>query len=187
MFLLVQYLKRHGGIYSCKTTIYDQRTRNLFAEVTQLVEWQNNQFLGEITSLSCPCSHLLVNDNYIKIISFNILLQNFGIIPIWFYKGGFWILGPKDRWIKAQRARCNEFVENELKTRFQWIGQWLQWTKDIEKARKTMKNKFVKRNSSSAISKESNTWISIFLSELITITVLSATIFSPFQLSDASL
>lgn len=38
MFLLVQYLKRHGGIYSCKTTIYDQRTRNLFAEVTQLVE-----------------------------------------------------------------------------------------------------------------------------------------------------
>ena len=159
MFLLVQYLKRHGGIYSCKTTIYDQRTRNLFAEVTQLVEWQNNQFLGEITSLSCPCSHLFVNDNYIKIIFFNILLQNLGIIP----KGGFWILSPKVRWIKTQIVQYNEFVENRLKTRLQWIGQRSQWTKDIEKARKTMKNKFVKRNSFSAMSEESNTWISIFL------------------------
>ena len=37
------------------------------------------------------------------------------------------------------------------------------------------------------MSEESDTWISIFLLDLVTITVLSATVFSSFQLSDAPL
>ena len=32
--------------------------------------------------------------------------------------------------IKAQRVQYNEFVESELKTRFQWIGQCSQWVKN---------------------------------------------------------
>jgi len=50
-----------------------------------------------------------------------------------------------------------------------------------------MKKKVVKRNSSLAMSEKSSTWISIFLLDLVTITVLGATVFSSFQLSDAPL
>ena len=38
-------------------------------------------------------------------------------------KGTFWILSPKDKRIKAQRAQHNKFVESELETRFQWDVQ----------------------------------------------------------------
>ena len=34
-------------------------------------------------------------------------------------KDGFWILSPKDRWIKSQRTQYNEFIENGLKTKLQ--------------------------------------------------------------------
>ena len=33
-------------------------------------------------------------------------------------KGSFWILDPKGKRIKAQRAQFKEFVESGLKTRF---------------------------------------------------------------------
>ena len=51
-------------------------------------------------------------------------------------KGRFWIPNPKGKRIKAQRAQYKEFVESGLKTRLQWIGQHLQWTKDGKKVRK---------------------------------------------------
>ena len=57
-------------------------------------------------------------------------------------KGGFWIFSPKDRWIKAQRAQYNEFVESGLKTRLQWLEQHSQWIKDDKK---TKTNKFCAR------------------------------------------
>ena len=51
-------------------------------------------------------------------------------------KGGFWILSPKCKRIKVQRAQYKEFVESGLKTRLKWIGQCSQWTKDGKKVRK---------------------------------------------------
>ena len=36
-------------------------------------------------------------------------------------KDGFWILSPKDRWIKSQITQYNEFIENGLKTKLQWF------------------------------------------------------------------
>ena len=51
-------------------------------------------------------------------------------------KSKFWFLSPKGRRTQAQGAQYNEFLESELKTRLQWIGQRSQWTKDGKKARK---------------------------------------------------
>ena len=35
----------------------------------------------------------------------------------------FWILSQKDKRIKVQRTQHNEFVESELETRLQLVGQ----------------------------------------------------------------
>ena len=51
-------------------------------------------------------------------------------------KGRFWILSPKGKRIKAQRAQYKEFVESGLKTKLQLIGQHSQWLKDGKKERK---------------------------------------------------
>jgi len=59
-------------------------------------------------------------------------------------KGGFWILNPKGKRINDQRAQYNEFIESELKTGFQWIGQRSQWVKNENKVKK---NKFCAKES----------------------------------------
>ena len=66
----------------------------------------------------------------------------------WYHtcKGTIWILSPKGKRIKGQRAQYNEFVESGLETRFWWTGQCSQWTKDGKKARKDKeKQGFVKK------------------------------------------
>ena len=62
-------------------------------------------------------------------------------IYIYICNGRFWFLSPKGRRNQAQGAQHNEFLENGLKTKIQWIRQRSQWTKDGKKARKTGKNK----------------------------------------------
>ena len=47
----------------------------------------------------------------------------------------FWILSPKDKRIKVQRTQHNEFVESELETRLQLVGQQSQWVKDEKKTK----------------------------------------------------
>ena len=53
-----------------------------------------------------------------------------------------WILSPKCKRIKVQRAQYKEFVESGLKTRLKWIGQYSQWAKYGKKVRKNKENKF---------------------------------------------
>ena len=50
-------------------------------------------------------------------------VYNFLHYYYYYCKGRFWILSPKGRWIKGQRAQYNEFIESGLKTELQWIGQ----------------------------------------------------------------
>ena len=102
-------------------------------------------------------------------------------------KGGFWILSPKGKWIKAQRVQYNEFIESGLKTRFQLIRQRSQWTKDGEKAKKN--------NEKTSLCKEilprqcprrvvlGYIYIYIYLLDLVTVTIFSAIVFFFFQLS----
>ena len=59
--------------------------------------------------------------------------------------------------MKAQRAKYKDFVESELKTIFQSIGQRSQWIKNGKKLGKNKeKTNFMQRNSSSAKSEESS-------------------------------
>ena len=47
----------------------------------------------------------------------------------------FWILSPKDKRIKVQRTQHNDFVDSELETRLQLVGQQSQWVKDEKKTK----------------------------------------------------
>ena len=85
----------------------------------------------------------------------------------------FWILSPKDKRIKVQRTQHNEFVDSELETRLQLVGQQSQWVKD---EKKTKINRFGAKKI--FLDKVQREWfLYIFILDLITITVLSAIVF----------
>ena len=85
----------------------------------------------------------------------------------------FCILSPKDKRIKVQRTQHNEFVESELETRLQLVGQQSQWVKD---EKKTKINRFCAKKI--LLDKVQGEWfLYIFILDLITITVLSAIVF----------
>ena len=88
-------------------------------------------------------------------------------------KGGFWILVPKGKRTKAQRAQYKELVESGLKTKFQWVRQRSKWIKDWSRTRK---NRFyTKKFFLGKVQGES--FLNIFLLNLIIVTVLSPIVF----------